>query len=93
VTRLGLGGNGRLLWVDTVSADDLAVAAAALTASYDRVLARLGRNRAKLDALAGELAARQELGGDEVRRILRRRPPRAAKGSKPAKAAKTRGAA
>ena len=93
VTRLGLGGNGRLLWADTVSAEDLAVAGAALTASYERVLARLGRNRAKLDLLAGELAARQELGGDEVRKILRRRSPQAGRQAKNGKTLRARGAA
>ena len=92
VTRLGLGGNGRLLWVDTVSAGDLVVAGDALTASYARVLAGLGRNRARLDALAGELASRQELGGDEVRKILRRRPRKAAT-SRKASRPKARGPA
>ena len=76
VTRLGLGGNGRLLWVEVGSPEDLEVAAAALSASYDRVLAKLRRNRPRLDALVGELTTHQELRGDEVRKILRRRPPK-----------------
>jgi AAA+ superfamily predicted ATPase len=74
VTRLGLGGNGRLLWTETVSPEHLDVASAALSASYERVLATLKRNRPRLDALVGELVVHQELRGDEVRKILRRRP-------------------
>jgi AAA+ superfamily predicted ATPase len=74
VTRLGLGGNGRLLWSQSMTGTDMDVAAAILSESYTRVLANLARNVARLDALAVELSGRQELRGDEVRKLLRRRP-------------------
>jgi MoxR-like ATPase len=72
VTRLGLGGNGRLQWSEGASPADLAVVEATMSQSYGRVLEALGKHRAPLEALAQLLFDRQELTGDEVRAALSR---------------------
>jgi ATP-dependent Zn protease len=70
VTKLGLGGGGRLLWSEAASAADLALAETTLSQSYDRVLTTLKKHVAPLKALAQVLVERQELTGDEVRALL-----------------------
>ena len=72
VTRLGLGGNGKLLVSDAPSSADMELAEEILRQAYDRVLRNLKKNQGKLLALARELVARQELAGDEARATLRR---------------------
>jgi AAA+ superfamily predicted ATPase len=73
VTKLGLGGTGRLQWSEAASAADMALVEATLSQSYDRVLDALGNHRPPLEALAQVLVDRQELTGDEVRGLLSRR--------------------
>ena len=70
VTRLGLGGGGRLEWSETASAADLALVEATMVESYGRVLDALQKHRPPLEALAQALVDRQELTGDEVRTLL-----------------------
>lgn len=84
VTKLGLGGRGRLLWSDSVSADDVAQTETILAQAYERVLTLLRKHEARLTALADALEDRQELPGGEVRAILAGRT--AAKQPRPAKA-------
>lgn len=69
----GLGGTGRLLSDDHVTDSDRQVAEGILAHCYDRVLRNLASNRPKLKVLAQELVEQQELGGVDVRAILRRR--------------------
>jgi ATP-dependent Zn protease len=73
VTKLGLGGSGRLQWSEAASAADMALVEATLSQSYDRVLDALRKQRPPLEALAQVLVDRQELTGDEVRGLLSRR--------------------
>jgi ATP-dependent Zn protease len=70
VTKLGIGGRGRLLWSESMSADDNVQAEAILAQAYERVLTNLRKHEARLAALADALTDRQELPGDEVRAIL-----------------------
>ena len=70
VTKLGLGGSGRLQWSEAASAADMALVEATLSQSYDRVLDALRKQRPPLEALAQVLVDRQELTGDEVRSLL-----------------------
>lgn len=69
----GLGGTGKLLSDNNVTDGDRQVAEGILAHCYDRVLRNLGANKGKLKALAKELVEQQELGGADVRAILRRR--------------------
>jgi MoxR-like ATPase len=70
VTQLGLAGSGKLMWSDTMSTADRALAETAMSQSYDRALKKLKRHRPQLDRLARALIDRQELTGDEARAIL-----------------------
>jgi ATP-dependent Zn protease len=70
VTQLGLAGSGKLMWSDTMSTADRALAETAMSQSYDRALKKLKRHRPQLDRLARALVDRQELTGDEARAIL-----------------------
>jgi AAA+ superfamily predicted ATPase len=70
VTKLGLGESRRLLWSETVSAADLTLAETTLSQSYERVLNKLEKYKARLGTLAQALVDRQELTGDEVRALL-----------------------
>jgi AAA+ superfamily predicted ATPase len=73
VTRLGLTGTGRLAWSEAASPADLAAAETILARAYERVRDDLRQQRPRLEKLAKSLLLRQELTGDEVRRILGRR--------------------
>lgn len=70
VTQLGLAGSGKLMWSDTMSTADRALAETAMSQSYDRAVKKLKRHRQQLDRLARALVDRQELTGDEARAIL-----------------------
>lgn len=73
VTKLGLSGNGKLLWTETVSTADQQQAEDILRLAYDRVLRNLKKNQRKLQALAAALVARQELAGQDISAIVRGR--------------------
>jgi len=74
VTKLGLGHGRGLLWSESMSTGDLELADRTLSESYARVLAKLKKNERRLAALAAALVATQELPGNDVRAILKRRP-------------------
>jgi ATP-dependent Zn protease len=71
VTRSGTSGNGKLLVSDGMSDADRAAAETILAQAYGSILRKLRENEARLDALAAELVARQELSGAEVRAVLK----------------------
>ena len=70
VTQLGLPGSGRLLVSSSMSNADTAHAEAALAQAYQRAFKKLKSHRKQLEALTRVLADRQELTGDEARKIL-----------------------
>lgn len=70
ITKLGLGGPHKLLWSESPMPADLELAEKMLGQAYDRVLQRLKDNEPRLRSLVHALIARQELTGDEVRKIL-----------------------
>ena len=73
VTRLGLGGEGRLLWTDVESSSDRQLAETILARAYQSVLRKLQKERAQLHVLAAAIVEQQELSGDEVRKLLRKK--------------------
>ena len=79
VTRLGLGGEGRLLWTDAESPSDRQLAEAILARAYQSVLRKLQKERTQLHVMAAALVEQQELSGDEVRSLLGGRPLKGAK--------------
>lgn len=70
VTRLGLGQDPKLLWADTPTDKDREQAAQLLSQTYEQILLKLRNGNAALTRLAQELMERQELTGEEVRRII-----------------------
>jgi hypothetical protein len=70
VTTLGLGGDRRLQWSERPSSADLDQVERILGDAYESIMNKLKDNRTSVVALSKELIARQELSGDEVRRIL-----------------------
>jgi len=70
ITKLGLGGKRKLLWSESMSPADLALAEETLSLAHDRVLGKLRQHEKRLAALTQALVDRQELSGDEVCTVL-----------------------
>jgi AAA+ superfamily predicted ATPase len=70
VTVLGLADAKRLRWDPNPSVEDLAGVEALLERAYAAVLARLRQHEQRLTVFARVLTERQELTGDEVRRLF-----------------------
>lgn len=70
ITRLGLGSERKLLWSEIPTEEDREQASQLLLQAYDRIVGKLRENQAALANLAEELVARQELMGEDVRRII-----------------------
>jgi len=70
VTKLALGKNRKLLWVDQPSHEDLKQAELLLLDTYNAVMLKLTENKQLLSALANELLKKQELTGDKVRGVF-----------------------
>jgi ATP-dependent Zn protease len=70
VCRLGLGREMRLLWRESPSDADAAEAETLLAEAYGRAVAMIADRRELVERIAAALVERQELSGEELRRLV-----------------------
>lgn len=70
VCRLGLGREMRLLWRESPSDADAAEAETLLAEAYGRAVALIADRRELVERIAAALVDRQELSGEELRRLV-----------------------
>jgi cell division protease FtsH len=72
VCQSGLGENGALMWTEEPTPAQQKEIAALLRKAYGSIVDRLEEHRALLDEVVDVLVEKQELGGVELRQLLKR---------------------